>query len=306
MIPKTHISFSEEELNSFLKTVGIICLAVLTLFVLVKTVNEVKTYSTIGDAKPGDMQNTIMVTGKADMDVKPDLTEFSWTVDATAKTPEESSSKVATIANKALEYLRANGISDNDLKSSGVITNTHYENKVVPCEITTKAVKSMSSSMAEPAIAVMAPPSAPVIIQSCGGTQYLPTGYQSSESVTVKVRNINSDPSKTGKLVAGLASLGVKVGPVQNTVDNPEAYEAQVRGQAIAKAQEKAKILASQLRVKLGKVVSFNENAYPYPMMYKSMSARSAGMADSVAVVPDMPTGTNNISSEVTITYQIK
>jgi uncharacterized protein YggE len=97
----------------------------------------------------------------------------------------------------------------------------------------------------------------------------------------------------------------VKVSGVSNTVDNPESYEAQVRGEAIAKAQEKARLLASQLRVKLGKVVSFNENAYPYPMMYKSMSARSVGAADA-APVPDMPTGTNNISSEVTITYQIK
>jgi uncharacterized protein YggE len=300
MIPKTHISFSEEELNSFLKTAGIICLAVLTLFILVKTVNEVKTYSTIGDSKVGDVQNTIMVTGKADMDVKPDITVFSWTTDSTGKTAEESSSKVTIVANKALEYLRANGVSNNDLKSGGVVTSTHYENKVVPCEITSKTVKKVSEPASGMAVASM-----PVIVQSCGGTQYVPSGYESSETVTVKVRGVNTDPSKTGKLVAGLSSIGVKVSGVSNTVDNPDAYEAQVRGQAIAKAQEKARLLASQLGVKLGKVVSFNENAYPYPMMYKTMSARSVESADA-APVPDMPTGTNNISSEVMITYQIK
>jgi uncharacterized protein YggE len=241
-----------------------------------------------------------MVTGKADMDVKPDITVFSWTTDSTGKTAEESSSKVTIVANKALEYLRANGVSNNDLKSGGVVTSTHYENKVVPCEITSKTVKKVSEPASGMAVASM-----PVIVQSCGGTQYVPSGYESSETVTVKVRGVNTDPSKTGKLVAGLSSIGVKVSGVSNTVDNPDAYEAQVRGQAIAKAQEKARLLASQLGVKLGKVVSFNENAYPYPMMYKTMSARSVESADA-APVPDMPTGTNNISSEVMITYQIK
>ena len=302
MIPKHHISFSDEELNSFLKTAGIICISVLTIFILVKTIVEVKAYSSLDDTKPGDMQNTIVVSGKSDMDVKPDVTTFSFSTDATGKTAEEASSKVATVANKALQYLRTNGISDNDLTSGGVITNTHYENKVVPCEITSKSVKrSIAPMAAESAIAVMPP--TPVIIQSCGGTQYAPSGFESSETVTVTVRNIDTDPGKSGKLVAGLGTIGVKVGGVQNTVDNPEMYEAQVRGEAIAKAQEKAKVLASQLRVKLGKVVSFNENAYPYPMMYSAMA--KSGVMDS-AVVPDLPTGTNKISSEVTITYQIK
>ncbi len=297
MIPKQHISFSEEELNTFLKTAGIVCISVLALFLLVKTINEVKTYSTIGDVGISDVQNTIVVTGKSDIDVKPDVTIFSWSTDALGKTTEDSQSKVATISNRAMEFLKENGVNESDLKSSGLITNTHYINKVVSCEVTTKA--PTRGKTPESNVSVM-----PIIVQPCGGSESVPSGFETSQTVTVKVRDINSDPEKTGRLVAGLGSIGVKVGAVENIVDNSDVYENQVRGEAIAKARSKAQTLASQLGVKLGKVVSFNENMYPYPVAYGGM-ARSA-MMDEKAVVPDLPTGTNKVSSEVTITYQIK
>ena len=68
-----------------------------------------------------------------------------------------------------------------------------------------------------------------------------------------------------------------------------------------SKAREKAEQMASQLGVKLGKVVSFSENFYtPY---FKSLDFAESGMGG--VETPDIQTGENKISVSVVITYEI-
>ena len=59
------------------------------------------------------------------------------------------------------------------------------------------------------------------------------------------------------------------------TVDNPEAKQAEARQKAIDQAKQKAKTLASQLGVSLGKIQSFSEGGgyEPRPMMMNAMAA---------------------------------
>ena len=145
----------------------------------------------------------------------------------------------------------------------------------------------------------------PTIMPPCN-TESVISGYTTSQSVQVKVRDINKNQQIAGELVAGLATVGVKVSTPSNTIDDIDSYKKVVREEAILKARQDAEALAKSLGVKLVRITSFTENGggyYPYAMD-SMVSARPT--MEKAAVVPDLPTGTNKVSSEVTLTYQIK
>jgi uncharacterized protein YggE len=294
-LPTHHFNFTTEELNNFLKIAGAAVIGVLTLFLIVKTMTEIKTYSTIGDNPMNSVQNVISVTGKSDMDVMPDVTTFEWSVEADGKTSEDSQSKSATINNKAIAFVKEKGIKEADIKTIGLNTYPKYETSYKNC-ITPMSVKESVSGMTV---------ASPTIMPPCN-TESVISGYTTSQSVRVKVRDINKNQKLVGELVAGLATVGVRVSTPSNTIDDVDAYMRVVRNEAILKARQEAEVLAKSLGVKLVRITSFNENGaggYPYAMDY--MSARPM-MEKAGAVVPDLPTGTNKITSEVTLTYQIK
>lgn len=283
--PSRHFNFSGEQLNNSLKLAGIAAVCVLTLFLIVKTMNEVD------GGTLNNVQNVISVSGKADMDVMPDVTTFTWSVEADGKTAEEAQSKSATINNKAIEFVKGKGIKEADIKTTGLNTYPKYTTSYDNC------VKEVKVNSISPTIYPPMPP--------CSGDSVI-SGYTTSQSVEVKVRDINKNQKIVGELVAGLATTGVRVSTPSNTIDDIDAYKKIVREEAIIKARREAEALAQSLGVKLVRITSFNENGaggYPYAMDY--MSARPA-MMEKAAVVPDLPTGTNKVTSEVTITYQIK
>ena len=89
------------------------------------------------------------------------------------------------------------------------------------------------------------------------------------------------------------------------SIDNPDGLKDQARSKAITQAQEKAQTLAQQLGVSLVRVTSFNESgAQAYPVMY-SMGAMDAKTA-SVPAAPEIPTGEQKVTSNVSVTYEIQ
>lgn len=275
---------------------GAVAIGVLTLFLLVKTVNEVKIYSTIGDNPNGGIQNVISVTGKSDMEVMPDVTTFSWSIEADGKTSNESQTKSATINNKAIAFVKEKGIKEADIKTTGLNTYPKYGTSYEGCA---------KEIMVNSAVSAVYPSTAPGIAAPCVRESVV-TGYTTSQSVEVKVRDINKNQELVGELVAGLAQVGVKVSTPNNTIDDVDAYKRIVRNEAILKARQEAEVLAKSLGVKLVRITSFNENGggyYPYAMD-SMMSARPA--MNKAEVIPDLPTGTNKVSADVTITYEIK
>jgi uncharacterized protein YggE len=126
-------------------------------------------------------------------------------------------------------------------------------------------------------------------------------GYTASESITVKVRKTDD----AGLIIQDLGSVGVSNlnGP-SFTIDNEDSLKAEARKKAIDDAKEKAEVLAKDLGVHLGKIVSFSENNNG-PIMY----AQAAVMKDSAVSAPapaQLPKGENTISSDVSITFEIR
>lgn len=128
-------------------------------------------------------------------------------------------------------------------------------------------------------------------------------GYSVNQTVNVKVR----DFEKIGEILARAGNLGAnQVSGPNFTIDDPEIYRAQAREEAIQKAKEKAKILSQQVGFNLGRIVNFSENIYApdYPMAYTRESAYGLGGADSM--VPEIESGSQEISVMIYITYEIK
>jgi hypothetical protein len=130
------------------------------------------------------------------------------------------------------------------------------------------------------------------------------TGYQVSQTVEVKVRDLD----QVGTLLAGLGSRNVQnlYGP-DFALDDPKEAQAEAREMAIDEAQAEAKLLARQLGVRLVRIVNFSDSGN-YPIYY----AREAyGFGGDTAVAqsapaPDIPQGEQEYSSYVTITYEIR
>jgi uncharacterized protein YggE len=92
---------------------------------------------------------------------------------------------------------------------------------------------------------------------------------------------------------------------VQFTIDDADKLKAEAREKAINDAKVKARELRGQLGVRLGRIVSFSENTGGYPMPMYEMKGAATGMGGGGGG-PELPTGENEITVNVSITYEIK
>lgn len=252
-------------------------LAVLTVYFAAQAVFAIK-YSGSSDKS---VEHTITVSGHGEVDASPDIANISFTIMKDAKTVKDAQDQVAQIEKKALELLKADGVEEKDIKTSSASFSPKYE--------------YVYSSLALPCGQYGCPPRP--------GKNVI-TGYEAYETISVKVRNIDS----TGKIIQDLGGTGVSDlnGP-NFAIDKEDAIKAEARSKAIADAQSKAKELAKELGVSLSGVANFSESGNNvYPVMYKS-AAIGAGAMDSASPVPaQLPRGQNTVTSDVTITYDFK
>lgn len=130
----------------------------------------------------------------------------------------------------------------------------------------------------------------------------IPRGYQAQETLRVKVRDLD----KVSDVLAAATNAGAnQAGNVNFTIDDPEEARSEAREKAIAQAQEKARKLASDLGMRLGKVKGFSEGGGvvpPVPYM-RSLATMESGAADQA--IP-LPAGEQDVTAQVTLTYELK
>jgi len=229
-------------------------------------------------------ENTISVTGNAEVSSAPDVATFSFTVKETTKTTEAAQEVLSEKISNILAGLRNAGIDEKDIKTESYTMYPKYEYVRVDQQQQDTAID---------------------------GTLYFPgqerkqvqVGFDVSQNVSLKVRDFDQVPA----VLTLLGHLGVEnlYGP-NFEIDEPDALKDEARAMAIAEAQTKAKQLAKDLGVKLGKVVSFNEGSsgyYPEPYLARGYDM---AVAESTSFELELPTGENTISSTVTIIYKIK
>ncbi len=262
-----------EQKKKFIIT-GVAVGVVLVAFLFVKTLEEMKGYGLIGKDIPP--QTTISVSGEGKTTVIPDIATVSFSVITEAAVISQAQENATKKMNAAIAAVRSFGVEEKDIKTTGYNISPRYE----------------YSKISVPCTEWGCPP----------GKQVL-TGYQVSQNVSVKIRNI----ADAGKILSKLGETGVSdISGLTFSLDKEDAAKDDARGKAIADAKTKAEILAKQLGVNLVRIVNFSESGN-YPIYYaKAMAADGLGGSPQPAPVPEIPAGENTITSNVTITYEIR
>lgn len=222
--------------------------------------------------------NTIYVSGYGEAVAVPDIATFTYSVVSEKPTVAAAQDDATTKANAITAYLKGAGVEERDIQTTGYSVYPQYEYEQIVC-----------------------------ITYPCPSGQQKLRGYEVRQTTTIKVR----DTAKAGELLTEVGNRGAtEVSGLNFTFDNPDAVEAEARDKAIADAKQKAETLARSLGVRLVRIVSFNESSGGYPVPYYSardVMMNMGGVAESAVLkAPEISTGENKVSSNVSISYEIR
>lgn len=254
-----------------IKTWLLVLIIIVSVFFGAKAIRELKALGYVG--KELSPAATIVVSGEGEVLTKPDIASFSFSVEKESLNVAEAQSAAAKIVNEILAELKKLGVAEKDVKTLGynIYPRYEYQSGGVSYEYY--------------------PPN--------GGRRVL-AGYVVSQTIEVKVRKI----TEAGRIIASIGEMGASnLSGLSFSIDKEEEFQAEARRKAINDAQSKAVILAEDLDVTLLRITSFSESGnYPGPIYYAK--AEGFGMGGDVA--PEVPSGENQIVSNVTLTYEIR
>lgn len=249
---------------------------VLSIFFVIKSVNEIKQGQLIGENIPAT--NMIIVEGDSEILAVPDIATFSFSVNEEAKIVADAQKKATEKINKTINFLKNNGIDEKDIKTVDYNISPKYEYQEY------KQKKDFCE------------------YQGCPFGRSVLVGYVVSQTTEVKVRKIE----KAGDVLSGIGSFEVQnVSGLSFKVNNREELKKQARDEAIEKAIKDAKNLAKALNVKLVRVVNFNEANFWAPELRLSVASGEYGM-EKEKESPEINPGENKITAKITITYEIR
>lgn len=258
--------------------VGFVFVSIVALFFIAKIATEFKSYRVMGNDAPAT--NTISVSGTGEVFAVPDVAKVRYTVTTEAKTLAAAQKMASEKTNALLAVVKKAGIADKDVKTESYTSYPKYEwqEARVTC------------------LAIGCPPVTP-------GKQVL-TGFEVSQTTLVTVRAVDT----AGVLVDELGKAGAtNISGPEFTIDNDDKLKIEARQKAIADAKDKAEQLASDLGVRLVRIVSFNENSGGgMPMPYYRAEMAVANDAGKATPPTTFSTGENKITSDVSITYEIR
>ena len=200
----------------------------------------------------------ISVTGEATVSVAPDQAQIDGGVTTEAKTAREASETNNAAMGKVLLALKGAGIDEKDFQTSRLSLQPQY----APNRSGPNAV----------------------------------VGYQASNRVTIKLRDVSKVAGTIDLLVAAGAN---NIGGINFMVSAASKLLDDAREQAIADARRKAEIYARAAGVTLGSPVSISEEGSAAPMQFRRMSA---GIATSAPVAQ----GEETLQVTVSVSWAIK
>jgi uncharacterized protein len=201
-------------------------------------------------------EKTVTVTGEATVGVAPDTAIIRIGVSSQEKTAREAGEANARQMTSVLAAIKASGIAERDIQTSRLSLQPQYDpNK--------------------------------------GRTARL-TGFQATNQVTVRIRDIDSLPAVLDRAIAAGAN---EMSGIEFVVSEQSKLLDQARDDAIADARRKAELYAKAAGAKLGHVVSISEEG-PAPPQPRPMQAVRAG---AVPVAP----GEQTLRAIVSVSYEL-
>ena len=207
---------------------GLVLLALSgSLFLLALFASTLKEYQYIGRDLPGE-QTTISVNGNGEAYAAPDIATISFVITQDSKTAAEARKSVDDRMKKIHTFLTSSGVKESDIKATYNLY-PKYE------------WRQTSKAYSPCVVGGFCPP---------GEGQQVLIGYEVSESVEVKIRNIDKNADSAGVIVGGLADNGASnISGPNFSIENEDGVKELARKEAIEKAKAKAKKLANELGV---------------------------------------------------------
>jgi uncharacterized protein YggE len=255
----------------------------LAVFLGFKALNTIKEFSYVG--KGVYPTKTISVSGRGEVFAIPDTGSFSVTVTEEGKTVKDAQDKASKKINSVIDAVKDMNVEEKDIKTTGYNSYPKYEWQNAAC-----------------------PRDASGVTTYCPPGKQVLTGYEVSQTLTIKVRKTED----AGEVLTKVGTLGASnISGLSFVTDDMESVKAEARNKAIADAKAKAKILSKSLGVKLTKIISFSDSL-DQPIWYGGgmMGAvptmmESKNVMMDVSVAPEIPVGENQVVSIVTITYEV-
>ncbi len=260
----------------------------LIIWVWVNIVNTIEASHYIGETNG---PATITVSGTGDVVATPNIATFDFTVTNTAAAVVDAQTQTTNKMNSIIDFLKKNNIAAADIQTTDYSIYPQYEYQNFACPVYNSANSEGSVSNG-----AMVPTTAMPV---CPPSQNILTGYNVSESITVKIRDL----STAGTILSGVGEFGVtNVSQLSFTEDNYNDLVKQAEASAINDAKASAETLAKNLGVKIVRLQSYS-NQSQGPIMY---AVPMAANAESKSAAPEISAGQNKITANVTLVYEIE
>ena len=252
--------------------VGKWVLITLTVFITLQSLSALMGLRYIGaGVQP---TNVISVSGYGEAFGAADIATFSFSVVSEKSTVAAAQTDATNKINAITKYIKDAGVAEKDIQTTDYSVYPQYEYNQIVC-----------------------------VSYPCPSGRQVLKGYQVRQTTTIKVRDL----AKAGELLTGVGGKGaIEMSGLQFTFDDPNKLQNDARGKAISDAKAKADQLAKQLGVSLVRVVSFNEGGGGQQVYYAKSTSMGMG-GDAVAQsAPEISVGQNKVTSNVSITYEIR
>ena len=208
------------------------------------------------------MNRTIVVTGTGDASAAPDMAFLNLGVEAEGATAAEALRKNSAQMEMTIKSLRDAGVDKKDIQTSSLNVGAKYD---------------YSRDNSPPRI----------------------IGYQATNTVNVKLRNLD----KAGSVIDKAVGVGAnRLDSISFGFAEPKPLMNAARKSAVTDARERAALYADAAGVKLGSVLqisdSYSQSPGPIPMMARMDMAEAKSVPISV--------GESSMSASVTIIFAIE
>ena len=228
-----------------------------------------KSYSLKQTIENKNPKNTISVTGQGKVSATPDLATVNLGVITNGDTASSVQDESSKKINKIIDFVKQQGISKEDVTTSGFSIYPQQDYQ--------------------------------------GGKSTI-TGYQASQTITIKVRGVDKSTDKLSKILGGVAATGAnQINGVFFSFDDPDQLKGEARKQGIEKAKQKAVELAAAAGLQLDKVINVSESSgIPGPIPYAEAGLGGTGLASDKSVAPNVEPGNQDIITEMTVVFEVR
>lgn len=207
------------------------------------------------------MKRTIAVTGIGEASRTPDMANMTVGVETEGATAAEALRKNSAQMDATIKSLTDAGVEKKDIQTSNLSVGARYD----------------YSAEGKP----------PRII-----------GYQATNTVTVKLRNVD----KAGAIIDKAVGVGAnRLDSIWFSFADPKPILNEARRNAVADARDRAALYAEAAGVRLGPVLQISDAATPIPGPMPVMRMEMAADAKSTPIAP----GETTTSASVTVIYEI-